>query len=135
MPVSHSVTVAYKTNNGSVSLPLTAVTGDAELVYDDTLAAGVTNKEIVMALDVSALKGFVIVVDAITATKTVTVKTNSSSSPADTLTLTPAAPGVFWFTGSWFDNPLTTDVTSFFVTSTDTAPRRLRIYVCADVTP
>lgn len=135
MPVKHQVSITYRTNNGSVSVPAVEVSGDAELVYDDTIPAGTTNKQIVLALDVSEVKGFVMACPAISATKTIVIKTNSTSSPANTLTLTSAVPGVVYYTGQTGANPLTTDVTSLYVTSTDTVDRRLQIYVCADITP
>lgn len=135
MAVTYSIATTVRTNNGSITIPSVSVSGDAELVYDDTIAAGATNKHIVMALDVSALKAFVIAVDGLTTGKTVTVKTNSSSTPADTITLTPAVRGVLWYTGQTGDNPLSEDVTDFYVTSDDTVNRRLQIFACADVTP
>jgi hypothetical protein len=135
MAVKHSLSYTYRTNNGSVSVPALSVESDAELVYDGTIPAGAVNKRITMALDVSNVKSVAIVVAAITATKAITVKTNSTSAPDDTLTLTPAAPGFVWMEGMPFDNPLGTDVTDFYVTSTDTVDRNLKIYACADVTP
>lgn len=135
MPVSYQFNQTVRTNNGSVTIPGVTVSGDAELVYDDMIPAATTNKQIVLALDVSELKGFVIVAEGLATGKTMTLKTNSTSTPANTFTLTPASPGIAWHTGGPFTNPLTTDVTAIYVTSDDTAARRLRIYVCADVTP
>jgi len=135
MPVTYSIATTIRTNNGSVTIPATTVSGDAELVYDDTIAAGTTDKQIVMAVDVSEVKCIVIVVDGLSTGKTMTIETNSASSPVNTITLTPGTLGKVWYTGAVGANPLTTDVTSFFVTSDDTVNRRLRIYVCADVTP
>ena len=135
MPVTYQVATTVRTNNGSVTVPTVSVTGDAELVYDDSIAAATTNKEIVLAVDVSEAKCIVIVTDGLTTGKTMTLKTNSSGTPVDTLTLVPGALGVVWFTGSTAPNPFSADVTKFFVSSDDTVARRLRIYVCADVTP
>jgi hypothetical protein len=135
MAVTYSIATTVRTNNGSITIPSVSVSGDAELVYDDTIAAGATNKQIVLAVDVSEVKCIVIAVDGLTTGKTILIETNNSGTPVDTITLTADVKGVVWYTGSTADNPLTTDVTAFYVTSDDTVARRLRIYVCADVTP
>jgi hypothetical protein len=134
MPTS-VISTTVRTDIGSITIPSVSVTADGSLAYDDMVPAATTNKEITLAVDVSAVKVIAIAVEGIAEGKTVTIKTNSTSSPTNTLTLTRSAPGVVWYTGQTGANPLTADVTSFYVSSDDTAPRRLRIYVGADVTP
>lgn len=67
--------------------------------------------EILQTLDVSEVKGLVLLCSA-----DATLKTNSSSEPDDTISLT-AGRSVSWITGQGA-NPLTADVTSFFASST-----------------
>ena len=135
MPVEYTFGTTVRTNNGSVTVPGVRVSGDAELVFDDMIPAGAVNRHIVMGLDVSELKGYVIVAEGLATGKTMTVKTNSTSSPVDTLTLTPASPGVSWYAGAAYANPLSADVTAFYVSNDDTTARRFRVYACADITP
>lgn len=134
MPTS-IISTTIRTDIGTLTVPAVSVTADGSLAYDDMIAAGTTNQQITLAVDVSAAKLIAIAVDGIAEGKTITVKTNSTSSPTNSFNFTRQSPGVVWYTGQNGANPLTADVTSFYVSSDDTAARRLRIYVGADVTP
>jgi hypothetical protein len=83
-----------------------------------------------VAIDVSALKSI-----AIVASGALTVKTNSSSSPADTITLTDSMKAVIWYTGSVFDNPLTTDVTALYVSNAGADAVTFKLVALLDITP
>jgi hypothetical protein len=64
--------------------------------------------------------------------KDLTLKTNSSGSPGNTLTLTANKPLV-WYQGCGLANPITVDVTKLFLTAATAA--RVRVKVLCDVTP
>ncbi len=66
------------------------------------------------------------------ATAAMTLKTNNSGSPADTISLAANTP-IFWFTGCGLDCPLGTDVTVLYVTSS--AGGTLSIRALVDPTP
>src|SRR5690242_5998056 len=78
---------------------------------EDSVANGQTNKEFVLALDVSQLKGLFIWADG-----AITVKTNSSGSPADTLSVPANIPYV-WCEGMLGTLLITADVTKIFITN------------------
>ena len=79
------------------------------------IPASSTNYNILAAIDVSQVVAF-----HMQANTALTVKTNSSSSPANTITLVADQPYQF-VTGDYNTFLLTTDVTSLFVTNSSAA--------------
>lgn len=130
MALTHTIGTTYRSNNGSVSVPTLTLTGDGEVVYDGSIAAGATNVEVAMAIDVSAMKAM-----AIVASGALVIKTNSSSTPADTITLTDSVKSIVWYTGSTFTNPLTTDVTALYVSNAGASAVTLKVVALLDITP
>lgn len=86
-------------------------TGDLLSVIDEEIAASTTNDEIVIAIDVSNL-----VVLGIYSNVDLTIKTNSSGSPDDTLSIVGGVPYV-WDEDSYDACLIGTDVTKIFVTT------------------
>lgn len=130
MAVTHIIGTTYRSNNGTVSVPSVSVTGDSELVFDGTIPASTTNFEIDIAIDVSAMKAY-----AFSAGGACTVKTNSSSSPVDTITFTSTVKGAVWYDGSTSDALLTADVTKLFVTNPGSSSITFKLVALLDVTP
>lgn len=93
----------------------------------ETIAAAASNVQHAFVCDVSAVKCF-----RMKATADMTVKTNSSGSPAQTLTLVANYPYV-WNYGDLASFFLTTDVTTIYVSSTDGG--QLDIECLYDATP
>lgn len=85
--------------------------------------------QIIHALDVSACKAFAVVSD-----QAVTLKTNSSGSPDDTIALTANAPYI-WTTSMYDSFQLGTDVTSFYVTNASGSTASVSILSVTDPTP
>ena len=110
MPISHSQRNTVSSNslqiNGALDL-----SGDTEVNVVETLAAGATNVNRPLALDVSQVVSF-----AMVATQACVVKTNSSGSPANTINLAANVPYV-WNSQSYDTFKLTTDVTALFLTN------------------
>jgi hypothetical protein len=94
---------------------------------NETIAALASDFQVNLAIDVSALKGLYIV-----ATAAMTLETNDGTTPDDTITLVANQPLV-WTSVSLLTNPLGTDVTEIFVTST--AGGTLSYVVVQDATP
>lgn len=115
-----------------VSLDGQSITGNATATAEAidkrsvTLAEDATNVEILQTLDVSEVKGLVLLCSA-----DATLKTNSTSAPDDTINLT-AGRAVSWLTGQGV-NPLTADVTKFYATCADGGT--LQMWFLSDPTP
>ena len=117
--------------NVSVDVKTVAInqsfTGSKNTSVDETLSVG-TNTLIGFTADVSAIKSIIIKAGD----GALTVKTNSSSTPDDTLTV-PASGAYIWNTSSLDANLLGTDITALYVTNA--AASSLRIECLEDSTP
>jgi len=99
---------------------------DACAKRDITLEADSADVEVDLDVDVSAAKGAVLF-----ATADVTIKTNSSSEPDDTINLS-ANRDLSWITGQG-NCPFTVDVTKLYVTCANGGT--LKVWVYSDSTP
>lgn len=100
---------------------------ETEVNIAATIDASTTNKLIDIALDVSEIQSIVISSDV-----TLTVKTNSSGSPDDTLTITGGKPYI-WTVNSYDTCLLTTDVTKIYVTNGTSGDAALKISALVNV--
>lgn len=87
-------------------------TGNSNTYSSKNFAAASTNVVMTMAFTKANLQAFFVV-----STQNCVIKTNSSSSPSDTITLVANDP-YFWSLSSGLTNPFATNVTTAFVTST-----------------
>jgi hypothetical protein len=108
---------------------LYSYTGDGANPRSIDVADSATNLEIAFVLDVSEIKAIYIV-----ATQDLTLKTNSSSVPAETIELKAGKP-YLWHEDSYFVNLLETDITKLFVTNASGVAAVLDIEVIFDATP
>lgn len=92
------------------------------ITVDLTFAAGSTNVAAALAFVRSTTQQFYFLTD-----QPLTMKTNSSGSPADTFNLVAGAPFRWSRSEGYFAMPFSADVTSIFVTCAQTT--RLRVYV------
>lgn len=95
---------------GNISASL-ALTGDVQAAINTPVPAATTNQEILIALDVSALQLIVVYSNV-----AVTIKTNSSGSPTDTIAIKAGIPYV-WHLDAYATNLFTGDVSKIFVTN------------------
>jgi hypothetical protein len=97
----------------------------------EAIPANATNVLMTVALDVSAMKAFYLLSDV-----ACTIKTNSSGSPADTITVAAGVP-MLWDVAheGALPNPFGTDVTAFYVTTASTVGGTLSFYALSDPTP
>lgn len=123
----HAYTIAF--TNGATTVTKTAtVSAEEQVELVTTLPASSTNVLHTLALDVSEMKSLYLC-----CTAAATVKTNSSSAPDATVSLTANVP-VCWYTGGGGTNPFgTTDVTKVYVTCADGG--ELYILALQDPTP
>ena len=110
MSVSHSL--SFGQTGGSTPIGDT-VTVVGELATEANVAVNgnATNQEEGIAFPYATLREVYIKSD-----RTLTLKTNSSSAPDDTITITAGVPLV-WHYQSGLANPFTADVTSIFLTN------------------
>lgn len=111
MPVP-TLNIAFSIGGLGTSLSKNkTITDEGDLCLEVEIANGQTNKLIAAVLDVSQVKGLVLM-----ATKEMTLKTNDTGLPGNTIVLQPNIPRVF--TGEAGEvSPLTVDVTAFYVTN------------------
>lgn len=126
---SHIVSYSLKPSSDPELLKSKTYTASGRVGFIDETAAGSSTTEIVVALDVSAVKSFFLVSDV-----ACTVETNSSGAPDDTITLVAGVP-YLWNTDSYDTFKLATDVTSIFVTVSGSGDATLTLEAIYDATP
>lgn len=84
------------------------------IAIDESISANQTDLVYAIAFDKDRLKMVYLV-----ASETMTIETNSSSAPSDTLTMTADEPLIWWEGATEYTNPFATaDVTGWFLTNT-----------------
>lgn len=128
---THSVTWTVNAPGGQVTASKSYTATGHALVQDESIANGQTAFQINIAIDVSALVSLWIHSD-----QAVTIKTNSSSTPDDTLTPAAGIP-IQWTNDSEYANPFASavDVTTIFVANSSGATATLNIRALQDATP
>lgn len=122
------VSTSYTFGGGTIGGTVATVNPDAQIFMKKTIPANSTNVVFNVAIDVTA-----VTIAAIEANKDCTVKTNSTSTPDDTLALV-ANQAVGWRVGDVPALFLTEDVTVMYVT-TGAEATTLSLGVGYDATP
>jgi hypothetical protein len=123
MSVTHSVNVVYTPEGGTPVQYLSSQESGAAISLDEDIDASQTDKLVAFVLDVSQAKMIIIVADG----GDMTVETNSSSAPAETLSLIDGVP-ILWDSRTGMTNPFgSTDVTALYITNVDAATLRIRV--------
>jgi len=110
----HSVGVLYKDDAGTISSTTHSYTDDTEIGVKEVISAGVTNKEIDITLVVASLKSLVLYCDQI-----VTLKTNSTSAPQETIVMA-ALTEIVWTTDGLAGRttiPFAGNITKFYISN------------------
>lgn len=121
---NYTNTITYSQSSSDNSSSLTGKvtdTGNTLTSQANTFAAASTNVSMTMAFVKANLQQFFLVAD-----QNCTVKTNSSGSPQETLTMVANVPYV-WSLSSGLTNPFGGNVTTSFVTSTPAVTIKYRI--------
>jgi hypothetical protein len=124
----HTVLLSVNASTGQVA-GQKDYTGELETVMDVPVPAPSTNLEADVNIDVSAVKSIELFCD-----RDITVKTNSSGSPIDTINLKANVPYI-WTTDSYDTLKLTADVTKFFLTLASGVAATFKLRVITDPTP
>lgn len=103
--------------------------GAVSQIVEEAIPTPSTNLQFSLTVDVSQIKVLFVLAD-----QALTLKTNSTGSPANTLTLLAGKPYV-WEHDSYYACPLTSDVTTIYVTNASGAAASLTFLVLYDPTP
>lgn len=129
MSVTHSITYTHNRGVGTDEKVKTSVVAEGEINIDVDVPDGSTDFEIAFAVTRDALLSLFIIADG-----TLTLKTNDSGAPDDTLSLT-AQQIIAWNSHSLGSDPFAEDVTVLFATNAGDAPVNLKIFAAVDATP
>ena len=127
MAITATITKNLTAGGSSISGSYTA-SGGLLQEYSEAIGADDVDTLVAGEIDVSQLQAWIIKCDT-----GVTVETNSGSSPADTITITANRPQM-WDTLDGTVNPLTTDVTAFYITENDSTAGTLQMMFLIDPT-
>lgn len=128
MALTHNLDIGWSQSAATPTNTRVSISADGEDNRELSIADGVTNGQVVFHVDVSQLALFHIVSD-----KAVTVKTNSSGAPQETLTLTANVPLV-WYTGCGYTKPFAGDVTTIYITNASGSTATIKINKLEDTT-
>ena len=118
---NHTIIDSYTDDAGAVFSTSNKFTGQTEAAYDGTIAGTTTDQLIDLAFPTTGLQCVCLWSDT-----NLTVKTNSNTSPAQTINLLANVP-VEWGTGMGGTNPITAAVTSLYVTNGTANPARFKL--------
>ncbi len=121
MAYTHKITTGYTSDMGAISSTVETFVGSAQVGVDVAVVAGAVN-----ALEAIAITQANIVSVCIVSDKALTLKTNSSGSPQETLSLV-AGSQVVWTTNSTHACPFSDDITAFYLSNAGVAPARFRV--------
>lgn len=132
---THTLTFGWTRNGETISNNVNyAVEGEQNVDLDATttpVAAGATAKEVTITIDVSKLATIIIQSD-----QDITIKTNSTGTPDDTLTVKANKPLV-WGADSGLPNPFPSgvDVTKIYIANPAASVANVKIRTGYDTTP
>lgn len=128
MAFSHDVTTSIRRGSDTPIASTKTLTASSEVNLDEAVSVG-TDTPFNIAIDVSAVKSFYIHSD-----RAVTVETNSSSAPTNTLALV-AGDAYTWYTGKLDTFKLTGDVTIIYITNASGGTANVTIRCLQDSSP
>jgi hypothetical protein len=130
MSFTHTVGITWSGGTTTVTGSFTN-TADGEDNRDVSVAAATNNVLTNMNIDISQLKSLLVLSD-----KDVTIKTNSTSSPQETLTIKANVPYIYVSnTGANNAVPFAGDVTAFYLSNAGASDATVKIRMLQDATP
>lgn len=118
--LTHKVGQSYSDDSGTVTSTVATYTDDSEVALDASVPASTTNKEYDLAVSKTDIKSMVLYSDV-----AVTIKTNSSSTPQETIALA-AKQSLIWASDHSETCPFANDVTKFFISNAGTAAANVK---------
>jgi hypothetical protein len=114
--ITHDLSIAFSSTDGTHAAGGYTETGTNTVRIARQFYAGSTDVLIAAAWTIAATQALYLL-----STTDLTVKTNSATSPADTIELKAGMPLVWEASGGYYPNPFSTDVTAFYCTCTAAA--------------
>jgi hypothetical protein len=108
--ITHSLTLNWSSGTTTL-LGTVTISTEVENNVSVSVPASTTNQQAALAFTVADVEMVYMISDV-----TVTLKTNSSGSPQETITLTAAKP-VIWYTGCGLTIPFAGNVTTIYLTN------------------
>ncbi len=127
--MSFSGSLQHKLSSDHLVEVANAFTGDLRTSVEFTIADSVTDQLVNFTADVSLIKAIIIL-----STQDVTLKTNDSGAPAETIVLLADNPLV-WYEGSYYTNLLATDITKSYFSNASGSTATVKILMIMDSTP
>ena len=125
MTFSHTISWNAYSSAGNISVSK-SFEGDVQANLDLSIPTATTNQEVLLALDVSALKTVIVSSDV-----AVTIKTNNSGSPTDTIAIKAGIPYI-WHYDAYASNLFTGDVSKIFITNTSGSTSNFKLLALTD---
>jgi hypothetical protein len=123
LSITQTLTHSVKSDSNGVQLSASGVeVGAQEIVIDQAFAASTTDALLSIAVTVANIQAIYLL-----ASSDLKIETNNGTSPANTINLKAGRPLVWEKSPGYFSNPLTTNVTAFYITCTAAARLRIRI--------
>jgi hypothetical protein len=127
MSFTHTLGVTYKTGEGTVISVNQNYVADGQMDIDDIVPPSTTNKEYDLPITLANVKSLVISSD-----QALTIKTNSSVTPSDTITVKAGIP-ITWNTDNINSIPFATNVAKMFITNGGSNSANLKVRVATTI--
>lgn len=128
MSITGIIGVTHSRDGGSVVVQK-SITTESEIAADIPVGIGASNLVANVPLDISQIQSLLI-----TADQDLTLKTNSSGSPDNTIALKAGIP-YLWLYNSGITLPLSADVTNWYITNASGVAATLKIRALVEATP
>ena len=130
MAITHRLSMTWSGSGASIPVsPDIQQSDDGEINAEPTIPATTNDREVAAVFTVASLKSVFIISD-----RDVTLETNSSSAPAQTINLLANKP-LYWYSGAYHANPFTVDVTKFYFSNAGAVDANVKIRILRDATP
>jgi hypothetical protein len=122
---THKVGATYSDDSGTITSVTAQYQDDTQIELDMLAAAGATNKEYDVAFTVAHIQSMVLYSD-----KAVTIKTNSTGSPQETIVLAAGQQKIYTHDGlAGGAIPFGGDITKFYITNAGAADANVKLRV------
>lgn len=128
MAITYNITESVTRNGSTFSKSQEITAGDTEWVGEYIVPNSTTDQQVVVGIDVSAVKACVI-----NSTKALTIETNGTTGD-ESLVLVADIPYV-WYTNKYDSFKFSTDVTALYLTNASGSSATVNLFVQYDATP
>lgn len=112
MAITHKQTLSILPSSGTNVTATFTETGSSEVLINDVIPLSSTNLLRTLTITAANIQSIFML-----ASTDLTIKTNSSGSPANTINLKAGIPLVWSISSAYFTCPITTNVTAFYQTN------------------